>query len=484
MKKLNRNTIQSKLYPEKILQIGEGNFLRCFIDWQIDILNEKNGLDAGIVVARPINSDFPPSLNSQDGLYTTFLRGYDDEGNLRDEQRLITAVNREISIYNEYEQFLALAKDPAIRFIVSNTTEAGITFDAADGFDDSPPAEFPAKLTRFLYERFLACSGAIDCGFVLIPCELIDYNGEELKKNVLQYVDLWQLNEEFRYWVVSANTFCSTLVDRIVTGYPENEAPELAEKLGYEDRFMVAGEYFHLFIIQAPKQLEDELKLAGSGLNIKVVDDLKPYKDRKVGILNGCHTALTPIAHLCQIELVKDAVSDPDLAEFLAQLLDKEIIPYLKMPTSYLQEYAATVIGRFKNPYINHRLLDISLNSMTKFKTRLLPQFLQYYKERKSIPPLMSLSFAALISFYKGENEGIQYPVKDDQRFLELYQELWSDPTPLTMERAEKISRTILGLEDHWGSSLLSVEGLPEKMAADLMAIDSKGMLVTLKEYL
>lgn len=466
------------------MQFGEGNFLRCFIDWQIDILNEKNGLNAGIVVARPINSATPPSLNSQDGLYTTFLRGYDEEGKLHDEQRLITAVNREISIYNEYEQFLALAKNPSIRFIVSNTTEAGIAFNAADTFDDSPPAEFPAKLTRFLYERFGACEGALDCGFVLIPCELIDYNGEELKKYVLQYIDLWQLSDSFRNWVVSANTFCSTLVDRIVTGYPENEALELTEKLGYEDRFMVAGEYFHLFVIQAPKHLEDELKLAGSGLNIKVVDDLKPYKERKVGILNGCHTALTPIAHLCQIELVKEAVSDPDLAEFLAQLLDKEIIPYLNMPASYLQEYAATVIGRFKNPYINHRLLDISLNSMTKFKTRLLPQFLQYHKEKKSIPPLMSLSFAALVYFYKGENQGIQYPVKDDQRFLELYQDLWCDSEPLTIQRAEKISRTILGLEDHWSTSLLSIEGLPEKMATYLMAIDSKGMLATLKEHL
>lgn len=484
MNTLNRKTIQSKPHPDRVLQIGEGNFLRCFIDWQIDILNEQNGLDAGVVIARPINSDFPPSLNTQDGLYTTLLRGYDEEGKLRDEQRLITAVNREISIYREYEQFLALAKNPDLRFIVSNTTEAGITFNPNDRFDDTPPGEFPAKLTRFLYERYCACNGAKDSGFIIIPCELIDYNGEELKKIVLQYIDLWQLNEDFRNWVVIANTFCSTLVDRIVTGYPKDDAEELTLKLGYTDQFMVTGEYFHLFVIQAPKHVEEELRLAGSGLNIKVVDDLKPYKDRKVGILNGCHTALVPIAHLCRIDLVKDAVSDPDLAEFLAQLLNEEIIPYLGMPIDYLQEYAASVIGRFKNPFINHRLLDISLNSMTKFKTRLLPQFLQYCKEKNSIPPLMSLSFAALIYFYRGENDGIRYPVKDDTQFIELYRELWSNPAPLTMERADKIVRRILELEKHWGVSLINIEGLQEKMAIDLLAISSKGMYSTLKEYL
>ncbi len=483
-KKLNRSVVPKEPYPEKILQIGEGNFLRCFIDWQVDILNEQKGLDAGVVIARPIDSDFPPSLNTQNGLYTTFLRGYDEQGNLRNEQRIITAVTREISIYKEYKEFLAIARNPAIRFIVSNTTEAGIAFNENDGFKDTPPREFPAKLTRFLHERFRTFGGTKESGFILIPCELIDYNGQELKRVVLQYVDLWQLGDEFRDWIVTANTFCSTLVDRIVTGYPKNESEELTAKLGYEDMFMVAGEFFHLFVIQAPESVAEELKIAGSGLNIEVVDDLKPYKDRKVAILNGCHTALVPIAYLCGFELVKDAVSDADLTEFLDRLLEREIIPYLGMSEKSLREYAANVIKRFKNPYIDHRLLDISLNSMAKFKTRILPQFLQYWRENNSIPPLMSLSLAALIRFYKGESGGNSYPLKDDKCFLEQYHDLWTDCTPMTQANAERIVEEILCLESHWGVMLSDIDGLRKKMANDLVSIDTKGMRATLREYL
>lgn len=486
MKTINRNSVQRERHPEKIIQIGEGNFLRCFIGWQIDILNEKNGLDAGIVVVRPIDTDFPPSLNTQDGLYTTLLRGYDEQGNFCNEKRIISAVNREISAYREYDEFLSLAQNPSIRFIFSNTTEAGIAFSENDRFDDRPPTEFPAKLTRMLYERFRACKGAANGGFILIPCELIDDNGEELKRIILRYVELWELGNEFRDWVSGANTFCSTLVDRIVTGYPRNEAKELAMELGYNDQFMTAGEYFHLFVIEAPEHVGEELKLAGSGMNIEIVDDLAPYKKRKVGILNGCHTALVPIAYLCQIELVKDAVSDPELAKFLERLLDTEIIPCLGMPADYLKQYAASVIGRFKNPFIKHRLLDISLNSMAKFKTRLLPQFLKYHEINNAVPPLMSLSLAALIRFYKGKCDGNSYPVKDDQKFLDLYKELWAavEPAPLTLEKASQIAGRILELKDHWGISLLSMEGLPEKIAVDLMNISTRGMRQTLEAYI
>jgi tagaturonate reductase len=486
MKQLNRELIQGDRHPERILQIGEGNFLRCFIGWQIDILNEVKALDAGIVVARPIDTEFPPSLNTQEGLYTTLLRGYDDQGELRNEKRVISAVTREISIYREYEKFLEIARNPAIRFIVSNTTEAGIAYNEKDGFDDRPPGEYPAKLTRFLYERFCACEGALDGGFILIPCELIDYNGEELKRIVLQYIESWQLSQAFRAWVIKANTFCSTLVDRIVTGYPKADAEALTEALGYVDQFMVTGEFFHLFVIQAPEHVKAELKLAGSGLNVEVVEDLKTYKDRKVGILNGCHTALVPIAHLCGLELVKDAVSQPLLARFLTELLEKEIIPYLGMPVDYLRDYASSVVGRFKNPYIDHRLLDIALNSMTKFKTRLLPQFLQYYETNQTVAPLISLALAALIRFYKGELHDQTYPLKDDGQFLELYRELWADDaaSSLSLERARTISRRVLELDTHWGVALLSQDGLLEKVAADLVSICTEGMEKTLEAYL
>ena len=485
MERLNRNSGQYKKHPERILQIGEGNFLRCFIGWQVDILNEKKGLDAGIVVARPIDTEFPPTLNTQDGLYTTLLRGYDENNELKDEKRVVSAVTREISIYKEYKDFLAVARQPEIRFVVSNTTEAGIVFSDKDKFNDAPASAFPAKLTRFMYERFEYFDGADSKGLILIPCELIDYNGEELKKIVLQYAELWNLSSEFKKWVDRANTFCSTLVDRIVTGYPQKEAESIEDELGYRDQFMVTGEYFHLFVIQAPEFVAEELRIADSGLNIEITEDLKPYKERKVGILNGSHTAIVPIAHLCGIALVKEAVSDKQIERYLSRLLDDEIIPSLGMPADYLKEFADSVIGRFRNPFIDHKLLDISLNSMTKFKTRLLPQFINYYKNNNTVPKLMSLSLAALICFYKGENRGKSWTLRDDQHFLEMYGELWSDVgETITEEQSRHIAETVLRLDSHWGTSMLDMDGLLEKVTSDIVSIVNKGMESVLQEYL
>ena len=486
MKRLDRTTIPLPTHPERILQIGGGNFLRCFIDWQIDILNEKNGLDAGIVIAKPTDRQSPQTLNSQEGLYTTLLRGYDEHGQIRNEKRVISAVTREISIYNEYEKFLALAKNPDLRFIVSNTTEAGVVYSEQDRFDDTPPATYPAKLTRFLYERFVSCRGSLDGGFILLPCELLDYNGDRLKEIVLRYVRRWNLHSKFESWLQQANIFCSTLVDRIVTGYPEDEAETLADELGYLDQFLVAGEYYHLFVIQGPKTVGKELKLSGSSLNIKIVKDLKPYKERKVGILNGCHTALTPIAYLSGIDLVKDATADPLLERYLEQLLEREIIPCLSMPVGELRLFAQRVIGRFKNPYIKHNLLDISLNSMTKFKTRLLPQFIHYYHKYNSVPPMMAFALSALICFYRGDINGRTYPLNDDQPFLDLYEHLWSqvDTDSCDLGAAKGIAQEILGLEDHWEFPLLSMNGLLEMTAMNIHSIITKGMKETLQECL
>lgn len=484
MKELNRSNMDYARHPERILQIGEGNFLRCFVGWQVDILNEKNGLDAGIVVARPIDTDQPPSLDTQDGLYTTLLRGYDDKNQLRNEKRVVSAVTREISIYQDYRTFLDVAHNQQLRFIFSNTTEAGIAFNDQDRFDDEPPGTYPAKLTRFLYERFTFCRGTAEGGFILLPCELLDYNGDKLKEIVLKYIKLWNLSDEFRDWVMNANTFCSTLVDRIVTGYPREEVEELEQELGYKDRFMVTGEFFHLFVIQAPSFVGEELKLEGSGLEIEIVEDLKLYKERKVGILNGCHTSLAPIAHLCGIEFVKDATADPLLESYLAKLLDQEIIPSLDMPKEELEKFADSVIGRFKNPYIKHKLLDISLNSMTKFRTRILPQFLRYYKNNDSVAPMMATALAALICFYRGVLNGQSYPLKDDQPFLDLYSELWSEvgENPVSIDQATEIARRILELDQHWEAELLSLDGLLETVATNIVSITTRGMRETLKE--
>ncbi len=483
MTHLERSTDALKKHPEKIIQFGEGNFLRNFIDWQIDILNEKNNLDAGIVVIRPIDTEFPPLLDTQDGLYTSIIRGFDETGELKNEKRIISCVNREIPLYRDYTAFLALAANPELRFIVSNTTEAGIVYNPKDRYEDTPPASFPAKLTRLLHERFTLFNGSADSGFIIIPCELIDYNGEALKEIVFRYAELWNLGEHFKAWLEKQNTFCSTLVDRIVTGYPRDEIAALEAELGYTDSFITTGEYFHLFVIQGPAWIAEELRLEGSGLNIQIVEDLKPYKQRKVGILNGCHTSLVPVAYLCGIELVKTAVENEKIARFIEKLLNEEIIPNLGMDIDYLSSYAATVLDRFRNPFINHQLLSISLNSMTKFKTRVLPQFLTYYRRNSEVPPLMSLALAALIMFYRGSLEGKSYPVTDDAEFLELYSRLWNRGVE-NIEDAREISQQILSLDEHWETSLMDIEGLHEKVSQDIHSIAARGMRATLEAYL
>lgn len=267
MKTLNRRDFPGAQYPERIIQFGEGNFLRAFVDWQIDLLNEHTDLNSGVVVVRPIETSFPPSLSTQDGLYTTIIRGLNEKGEAVSDARLIRSVNREISVYSEYDEFLKLAHNPEMRFVFSNTTEAGISYHAGDKFDDAPAVSYPAKLTRLLFERFSHFNGALDKGWIIIPCELIDYNGDALRELVLRYAQEWALPEAFIQWLDQANSFCSTLVDRIVTGYPRDEVAKLEEELGYHDGFLDTAEHFYLFVIQGPKSLATELRLDKYPLN-------------------------------------------------------------------------------------------------------------------------------------------------------------------------------------------------------------------------
>lgn len=268
MKTLNRRDFPGAQYPERIIQFGEGNFLRAFVDWQIDLLNEHTDLNSGVVVVRPIETSFPPSLSTQDGLYTTIIRGLNEKGEAVSDARLIRSVNREISVYSEYDEFLKLAHNPEMRFVFSNTTEAGISYHAGDKFDDAPAVSYPAKLTRLLFERFSHFNGALDKGWIIIPCELIDYNGDALRELVLRYAQEWALPEAFIQWLDQANSFCSTLVDRIVTGYPRDEVAKLEEELGYHDGFLDTAEHFYLFVIQGPKSLATELRLDKYPLNV------------------------------------------------------------------------------------------------------------------------------------------------------------------------------------------------------------------------
>ncbi|WP_065358079.1 tagaturonate reductase [Kluyvera georgiana] len=475
MKTLNRHDFPGAQYPERIIQFGEGNFLRAFVDWQIDLLNEHTDLNSGVVIVRPIDSDFPPSLSTQDGLYTTIIRGLNEKGEAVSNARLIRSVNREISAYKDYAELLKLAHNPDMRFVFSNTTEAGISYHAGDKFDDAPAVSYPAKLTRLLFERFSHFNGAADKGWVIIPCELIDYNGEALHELVVRYAQEWALPVEFMTWLNESNAFCSTLVDRIVTGYPRDEAAQLESELGYKDGFLDTAEHFYLFVIQGPKSLASELRLDKLALNVLIVDDIKPYKERKVAILNGAHTALVPVAYQAGIDTVGEAMNDAEICAFVEKAIHQEIIPVLDLPKDELESFASAVTGRFRNPYIKHQLLSIALNGMTKFRTRILPQLLAGQKASGKLPARLTFALAALIAFYRAERNGEAYPVQDDAHWIERYQQLWAQHRDQQISTTDLVS-AVLSVSEHWEQDLTQVSGLVEQVSSDLDAILTQGM--------
>lgn len=482
MQRLNRRDFPGRRHPDKIIQFGEGNFLRAFVDWQIDLLNEHTDLDAGIVIVRPIDTDFPPPLNTQDGLYTTIISGLNEQGDAVRETRIIRSVNREINIYQQFDDYLALARDPNIRFVFSNTTEAGISYLDSDRLDDAPPASFPAKLTRLLFERFNHFDGAADKGWILLPCELIDYNGEALQELVLRYARQWALPDAFTHWLITSNTFCSTLVDRIVTGYPRAEAESLEAELGYQDNFLDSAEHFYLFVIQGPKSLAQALRLDKLPLNILLVDDIRPYKARKVAILNGAHTALVPVAFLAGLNTVGEAMNDADIRRFVELTIAEEISPVLDLPQAELTSFAQAVLSRFSNPFIQHQLLSIALNGLTKYRTRILPQLLESQNKYGVLPPRLTFALAALLAFYRGERNGETYPLQDDAHWLVRFAQLWRGVRQGDIALAELVE-TVLADEAHWGTDLNTVPQLAQTITEHLQAIDDRGMRTALKAY-
>ncbi|WP_034944690.1 tagaturonate reductase [Erwinia oleae] len=479
---LNRRDFPGRQHPDKIIQFGEGNFLRAFVDWQIDLLNEHTDLDAGIVIVRPIDTDFPPSLSTQDGLYTTIISGLNEQGEAVRETRIVRSVNREINIYQQFDDYLALARNPDIRFVFSNTTEAGISYVAEDRLEDAPPASFPAKLTRLLFERFMHFDGAADKSLILLPCELIDYNGDALRELVLRYARQWALPAAFTRWLEESNTFCSTLVDRIVTGYPRSEAESLENELGYKDSFLDSAEHFYLFVIQGPKNLAQALRLDRLPLNIRLVDDIKPYKARKVAILNGAHTALVPVAFLAGLNTVGEAMNDAQISRFVELAIAEDIAPVLDLPQEELSSFAQAVLSRFRNPFIQHQLLSIALNGMTKYRTRILPQLLASQQKYQTLPPRLTFALAALLAFYRGERNGENYPLQDDAHWLSRFSALWSGVRNGEIALSELVE-TVLADENHWGCDLNTVPGLTAAVIQQLQTIEDRGMREALASY-
>lgn len=378
---------------EKIIQFGTGNFLRGFADYFIDTLNKKGLFDGKVVIVSPTDSKTVDILNEQNGRYNLYLRGIEN-GKEICARTEIQSVNRAVNPYRDFDGYIALAENPDFKFIISNTTEAGIAFSADDKFTDRPAASFPAKLTQFLFARYEAGLG----GFVIFACELIDNNAEELQKFVLRYAQRWQLGEDFYNWIIEENKFCNTLVDRIVTGYPKDESEKLCGEIGYEDKLLDTAEPYHLWVIEG--NYENELPLQKAGFNVIWTNDVSPYKKMKVRILNGSHTSLVFPSLLCGIETVKESLNDKDLNEFLNTCLFDYILPTLG-ETEENRQFASAVLERFANPYIKHLWKSISLNSVSKFTARVLPTITDYIAENKTLPKPLVFSLACLIEYYK-----------------------------------------------------------------------------------
>lgn len=481
--KLSKETFKEfKKYPEKVVQFGEGNFLRAFIDWQIDVLNKTTDFNGSVVIVQPLPGGLVEKLNEQDGLYTLYLQGLKD-GKAVKEHTIINSVSRGINPYTQYEEYLKVAEQPELRFVISNTTEAGIAFDENDKLDGNCQNSYPGKLTAFLYRRFKTFNGQKDKGMIIIPCELIDRNGVKLKEAILQFAKLWNLGDKFAQWINDANTFCCTLVDRIVPGYPRDTIKEITEELGYEDNLVDVGEQFHLWVIEGPQWIKKELPTEKAGLNVKFVDDVTPYRTRKVRILNGSHTALVAVAYLYGIDTVSESVNHEVVGKYLKGVMYDEIIPTLDLPADELKYFAGAVLERFQNPFVKHYLMSIALNSMSKFETRDLPSLLEYVNRKGVLPKKLVFSLAALIEFYKGKRGEETIKLADDADILDLYKSLWSNCDG-TEKSLRNIVTSVLGYEKNWKQDLNKVPGLTDAVTNYLVKIEKLGMKEAIKEVI
>ncbi|MBF4488176.1 tagaturonate reductase [Flavobacterium sp. CSZ] len=469
MKQLNRkNTGLEKLQPIKVVQFGEGNFLRAFVDYAFHKLNKEVDFNAGIAMVQPLKDGMVHLINDQDGLYTLFMNGIKKGEKIQDIE-LITNIVKAINPYTEFADYLALAKEEELQFIVSNTTEAGIEFIESDTADMQPPVSFPAKLTVLLYERFKHFNGDTSKAVTIIPCELIDYNSETLKKYILQYVDLWKLEDEFKTWLSDACTYHSTLVDRIVPGYPRAEIEQYNNKLEYQDNLIVAAEPFFLWAIEGGDALKAKLPFDKIDLNVKIVDDIRPFKMIKVRILNGAHTAMVPFSLLYGNKLVMETVNGDFTGKFVKSVIG-EISETLDMDKNEITAYSEEVMDRFKNPFIKHALADIALNSISKFKVRVLPSLLGYYNANKKLPVNLTFSLASLIQFYKGTWNNEVLPVKDSPEIVEAFKNAWQ------LKAIDLVVAKILANTEFWGEDLTQVKGLSEALILALNEIEENGI--------
>jgi tagaturonate reductase len=434
-------------------------------------------------------------INSQQGLYTTVLRGVQD-GKTVEEFRAINSVSRCLNVYTQFEEYFTCAENPDLRFVFSNTTEAGIAYGAGDKLSDTPQRSFPGKVTAFLYHRYEHFHGDPGKVLVFIPCELIDKNGDKLREIVEQYAAEWNLGGGFSAWLGSCG-FCNSLVDRIVPGYPKEEAETICKKLGYTDNLLDAAEIFLLWVIESKSERSSivpkvrdysaELPFAQAGIDVIWTEDMSFYRTRKVRILNGAHTSGVLAAFLYGLNTVEECIKDPLISAMMKKGIFEEIIPSMAGDTAALTQYANDVLERFANPYIKHLLLSITLNSVSKFKTRVLPSITGYIARKGRAPEVLSFSLAALIAFYngtdladgelKGSRRGEAYPIRDDESVLRRFAALYAEAGNLADSgAAAKITHAVLASADWWGEDLCAVPGLEAAVSGYLAAIGKSGV--------
>ena len=488
MELLNYRTLKESGYrgyllehaPEKVLQFGEGNFLRAFVNYWFDVANEKAGWNGKCVLVQPIAPGLAKLINQQEGLYTLYLRGREN-GEKVDRKRVISSVSRCLNPYEkaDFDAMMEVAVSDDLEYVVSNTTEAGIVYDPACQLDDAPASSFPGKLTQVLYRRWQAGKS----GLVILSCELIDNNGKELLKCVNQYIDQWGLEDGFKQYVNGDCTFCSTLVDRIVPGRVKDpaEVEKMEQENGYHDELIDVGEIFGVWNIEGPEWLEEKLPFKAAGVNCPVVPDVTPYKKRKVRILNGAHTGFVLGAYLADFDIVRDCMQDDTVRGFMNRMLYEEVIPTLPLDRKDLEGFAAAVQDRFNNPFVDHELMSISLNSTSKWRARNLPSLLDYVEKAGKLPPCLAMSFAAYIAFFSSDVQrlddkglvcrrpkGDEYVCSDDRWVLEFYWEHRGDSP-------EELARAVMTNQRMWGRDLTQIPGFEAAAVSGLSLIRERG---------
>ena len=497
MKKLCYATLKEQGYdgyllenaPERVLQFGEGNFLRAFVECWIDKMNEKAGFNSKVVLCQPIAPGLADMINDQEGLYTLILRG-NENGKKIDDRRVISCVSKCLNPYKEYDAVLGYAESADIRFIVCNTTEAGIAFDDKCKFTDAPASSYPGKLVQLLFHRYKYFDGDPTKGLIIMPCELIFLNGHHLKECIYQYIELWKEDlgadyEGFKSWFTNSCYVCATLVDRIVPGFPRKEIADIQQKISYKDNLVVQAEIFHLWVIERPEnmtceELRAEFPAEKAGLHVLIAESEKPYHERKVTLLNGPHTVLSPVAYLSGVNIVRDACNHEVIGKYIHKVQFEELMQTLNLPMDELQQFAADVLERFNNPYVDHQVTSIMLNSFPKFCARDLPGVKTYLERKGELPQGLVFGLAAIITYYKGgkREDGAEIVPNDAQEIMDLLKELWATGD------TQKVTDGVLAATDIWGEDLHGVSGLAELLKKDLDLIQEKGMLEAVKTIL